>query len=92
MDVRFIAGFGPVAPDLGASRAFYIDALGLPLTGDASQLLDGDASYLHTTAVEGAKHFAVWPLAEAAPYLASASVTPACSCRWQLAACAPLGF
>jgi catechol 2,3-dioxygenase-like lactoylglutathione lyase family enzyme len=66
MDVRFIAGFGPVAPDLGASRAFYIDALGLPLTGDASQLLDGDASYLHTTAVEGAKHFAVWPLAGAA--------------------------
>jgi hypothetical protein len=43
----------------GASRAFYIDALGLPLTGEASQILDGDASYLHTAAIEGAKHFAV---------------------------------
>jgi len=66
MKVLFMTGFGPVAPDLGVIPAFYIDALGLPLTGEASQLLDGDAAYLHTTAIEGAKHVAVWPLAGAA--------------------------
>jgi hypothetical protein len=41
-----------------AVRAFYAGALGLPL--------EGDASYLHTTAVNGAKHLALWPLSAAA--------------------------
>lgn len=58
MNVLFIAGFGPVVPDMGAAQAFYADALGLPL--------EGDADYLHTSKVDGARHFALWPLSEAA--------------------------
>ena len=58
MKVLFIAGFGPVVPEMGTARAFYEVALGLPLTGDSQ--------YLSTTEVGGAKHFALWPLAAAA--------------------------
>ncbi|MDI3340672.1 MAG: VOC family protein [Sphaerobacter sp.] len=58
MDVRFVAGFGPIAPDVGAARAFYADALRLPLTGDDE--------YLSTPDIDGVKHFAVWPLRGAA--------------------------
>ena len=58
MNVRFIAGFGPIVQDMDTAQAFYAGALGLPLTGDAS--------YLHTSEVDGAKHFALWPLPAAA--------------------------
>lgn len=58
MRVDFIAGFGPIVDDMPASRAFYQDALGLPL--------EGDATYLSTDAVAGTKHFALWPLSGAA--------------------------
>lgn len=58
MNVLFIAGFGPVVPDMGAARAFYAEALGLPL--------EGDADYLQTSQVDGARQFALWPLSEAA--------------------------
>jgi catechol 2,3-dioxygenase-like lactoylglutathione lyase family enzyme len=58
MKVLFIAGFGPIVPDMNTAQAFYAGALGLPLTGDVN--------YLSTTAVDGAKHFALWPLAGAA--------------------------
>src|SRR5436309_6318288 len=43
MKVLFVAGFGPIVPDMNSGRAFYGDALGLPL--------EGDASYLSTTDV-----------------------------------------
>ncbi len=58
MRVLFIAGFGPIVPEMDTARAFYAGALGLPLTGDAA--------YLSTTGVDGAKHFALWPLSAAA--------------------------
>lgn len=58
MNVLFIAGFGSIVPNMNTARAFYAGALGLPL--------EGDASYLHTTEVDGAKHFALWPLSAAA--------------------------
>ena len=58
MKVLFVAGFGPIVPDMNSARAFYGDALGLPL--------EGDASYLSTTDVAGVKHFALWPLSGAA--------------------------
>lgn len=58
MKVLFVAGFGPISQDMGATRTFYADTLGLPL--------EGDESYLSTTEVEGNKHFAVWPLSAAA--------------------------
>ena len=59
MRVLFIAGFGPIATDVGQSRRLYQDALGI-----AFKVEDGD--YLHTEEVAGAKTFAVWPLAQAA--------------------------
>jgi catechol 2,3-dioxygenase-like lactoylglutathione lyase family enzyme len=58
MKVSFVAGFGPVVSDMRASRAFYADALGLPL--------QGDESYLSAQNIAGVKHFALWPLSGAA--------------------------
>ncbi len=58
MRVLFVAGFGPIATDVGAARAFYADALGLRFQAD------GD--YLHTGELAGVKHFALWPLGQAA--------------------------
>lgn len=58
MKVLFVAGFGPIASDVGQARDLYQDALGLPFQED------GD--YLYTAAVEGVKHLAVWPLSQAA--------------------------
>ncbi len=59
MDVLFVAGFGPIVRDPAASRRFYSEALGLPLEEDAN-------GYLHTAGLDGVKHFALWPLAQAA--------------------------
>jgi catechol 2,3-dioxygenase-like lactoylglutathione lyase family enzyme len=59
MNVLFIAGFGPIASNVAESRRLYEDALGLRF-----KVEEGD--YLHTEEVEGAKTFAVWPLAQAA--------------------------
>src|SRR5438067_2435117 len=67
IDVRFVAGFGPIVRDPAAtrlsssksSREFYSQALGLPFKEDAN-------GYLHTGDLDGVKHFALWPLAQAA--------------------------
>ena len=58
MKVLFVAGFGPIAPDLPAARRFYSDVLDLPLTEEDE--------YLHTEDLEGVKGFGVWPLWQAA--------------------------
>ena len=58
MQVLFIAGFGPIASQPAESRTLYRDAMALRLKAD------GD--YLHTESLPGAKHFAVWPLSDAA--------------------------
>jgi len=58
MQVLFIAGFGPISRESGPARSFYLDALGLHL--------ESDGDYLHTGDLPGARHFAVWPLADAA--------------------------
>jgi catechol 2,3-dioxygenase-like lactoylglutathione lyase family enzyme len=60
MRIEFIASVAPVTPDPTASRALYVDALGLPLEHDP-----GD-DYIHSESVDGSKHFGVWPLAQAA--------------------------
>lgn len=57
--ILFIAGFGPIDCDIGQSRALYGDSLGIPFREDS----DG---YLYTHALQGAKHFALWPLSQAA--------------------------
>jgi catechol 2,3-dioxygenase-like lactoylglutathione lyase family enzyme len=59
VDVQFVTSIAPIARDVGAARAFYRDALGLSFEGS-----DGD--YVFTHNLEGAKHFGIWPLAEAA--------------------------
>ena len=56
--VLFTAGFGPIVQDIPKSHAFYVDALGLSLQKD------GD--YLRTGKLDGVKHFALWPLSQAA--------------------------
>ncbi len=58
MEVLFIAGFGPVSRDAAAARDFYTGALGLRM--------EADGDYLHTGVLPGSKHFAVWPLEDAA--------------------------
>ena len=57
--VLFIAGFGPIDRDVAASRALYGEALGIAFKEDAG-------GYLYTGGLVGAKHFAVWPLSQAA--------------------------
>ena len=59
IEVLFVAGFGPIVRDPAASRKFYSKALGMRFKEDA----DG---YLYTGGLDGAKHFALWPLAQAA--------------------------
>jgi len=60
VDIQFITSMAVITPDPGQSRALYLAALGLPL-----QAAEGD-DYLHSEDIEGAKHFGVWPLQQAA--------------------------
>ena len=57
--VLFIAGFGPIDRDVAKSRTLYGDGLDIPFKEDAG-------GYLYTGALQGAKHFALWPLSQAA--------------------------
>ncbi|EOZ9300069.1 glyoxalase [Enterobacter bugandensis] len=63
LNVLFVAGFGPITCDTQASKSFYVDALNLPL-----KHLDGNVDYFMTDvdALNGVKHFALWPLSQAA--------------------------
>jgi hypothetical protein len=58
-EVLFIAGFGPIDRDIAESRKLYADSLGSCFKEDAG-------GYLYTGSLQGAKHFALWPLAQAA--------------------------
>jgi len=57
--VLFIAGFGPIDRGVAESRKLYSHALGIPFKEESS-------GYLYTGALQGVKHFALWPLAQAA--------------------------
>jgi catechol 2,3-dioxygenase-like lactoylglutathione lyase family enzyme len=59
IDVLFVAGFGPIVRDLAASRKLYCETLGVAFKEEAN-------GYLHTGDLDGVKHFALWPLAQAA--------------------------
>ena len=59
MQIEFVASVAVITPDPAASRALYMDALGLPL-----KQLDGD--YFASEEIGGCKHFGVWPLSQAA--------------------------
>jgi catechol 2,3-dioxygenase-like lactoylglutathione lyase family enzyme len=56
--VEFLSTIAVIAPDPQASGALYVDALGLPL--------EGEAGYRHSERIEGCKSFGVWPLSQAA--------------------------
>jgi len=60
MRILFIASVAVVTDRPEESRRLYVDAFGLPL-----ESADGD-DYLHSERIDGAKHFGVWPLAQAA--------------------------
>lgn len=63
LGVMFIAGFGPITRDASQSKTFYLDTLGLPL-----KAMEHNEDYLLTDpdGLDGVKHFALWPLAQAA--------------------------
>ncbi|VEB96386.1 Glyoxalase-like domain [Cedecea lapagei] len=63
LKVLFVAGYGPVTRDVAASSNFYQRVLGLPL-----KAMEGNEAYLATELdeLDGVKHFALWPLAQAA--------------------------
>ena len=60
MKIEFLSSVAVIAPDPSTSRQLYVDALGLPLESGA------DDEYHHSEQIEGCKHFAVWPLSQAA--------------------------
>jgi catechol 2,3-dioxygenase-like lactoylglutathione lyase family enzyme len=60
MEIQFIATFAVITPDPRKSRELFIDALGLPLEASPG------SDYFHSEQIEGSKHFAIWPLPEAA--------------------------
>ena len=59
LEVLFIAGFGPIVREVAAGRKLYRDSLGITFKEE-------NGGYLYTGALNGAKHFALWPLSQAA--------------------------
>jgi catechol 2,3-dioxygenase-like lactoylglutathione lyase family enzyme len=70
MKILFVAGFGPIVPDMQKSAAFYRDNLGLSFQEDA----DG---YFHTEELQGVKSFALWLLSQVAQSCFSVNEWPA---------------
>lgn len=60
VNVAFVAGFGPLVKDAAASKAFYLEALGLDLQPGPTP------DYYHGEKIDGVRHFALWPLSQAA--------------------------
>ena len=61
MKVLFVAGFGPVTKEPKKTKSFYVDTLGLPM-----EQRPDNPDYYHTEKLAGVRHFATWPLNEAA--------------------------
>jgi catechol 2,3-dioxygenase-like lactoylglutathione lyase family enzyme len=60
MEIEFITTVSVIAADPVESRKLYVDALGLPLHAEQG------SEYFHSEEIDGAKHFSVWPLSQAA--------------------------
>jgi len=58
--VLFVAGFGPIRSRPGRKPQVLCRGIG---TAVSKKIRNG---YLHTGALDGVKHFALWPLAQAA--------------------------
>ncbi len=59
MQVKFVAGFGPIVRDIDASRPFWGAGLGITLREAAPNYWTNDD-------LDGVKAFALWPLGQAA--------------------------
>jgi catechol 2,3-dioxygenase-like lactoylglutathione lyase family enzyme len=59
MDIEFLSTLAVIAPDPPQSRKLYVEALGLPLHGDAG-------GYQHSEQLGGCRSFGIWPLSQAA--------------------------
>jgi catechol 2,3-dioxygenase-like lactoylglutathione lyase family enzyme len=57
--ILFVAGFGPIVRDRDASQKLYSEAFRIPLK-------EAEGGYFYTADVDGVKHFALWPLSQAA--------------------------
>lgn len=67
--ILFIAGFGPIVCDVDAGRKLYGKALQISFKEESG-------GYLHTDALQGANHFALWPLSQAAESCFGSSTWP----------------
>jgi catechol 2,3-dioxygenase-like lactoylglutathione lyase family enzyme len=61
MDILFVATVALITSDATKTRDLLVGSLGLPLAGQAA----GDA-YVFSDKIGGCKHFALWPLGQAA--------------------------
>ena len=59
MKVSFVAGFGPIIDDANGALEFWREGLGIAF----EELGPG---YFTNDALDGVKHFALWPLSQAA--------------------------
>lgn len=70
MDIEFIAGFGPIGADAGATHTFWSKTVGIPFDEMAPD-------YYHAHDLPGAKVFGLWPLSQAAEATFGTSEWPA---------------
>jgi catechol 2,3-dioxygenase-like lactoylglutathione lyase family enzyme len=70
MNIEFLSTMAVIAPDPPSSRRLYVDALGLPLNGNAG-------GYQHSEQIDGCKSFGIWPLSQAAEACFGTSEWPA---------------
>lgn len=62
-DVLFVAGFGPIVIDFKKSHSFYLEVLKLPL----KPIAEGSSYFTsEQESLDGVKHFALWPIEQAA--------------------------
>ena len=59
MKVSFVAGFGPIIREADAALAFWHKGLGIAFE-------EGAPGYFTNDELDGVKHFAMWPLSQAA--------------------------
>ena len=59
MQIEFIAGFGPIGTDQSATYDFWARTMGIGFE-------EVGPGYHHTTGLDGARTFALWPLEQAA--------------------------
>lgn len=70
MDIQCVTSFSVITPDPKESRKLFVEALGLPLKRHQPD------DYYFSEEIEGARHFGVWPLWQAAEACFGASDWP----------------